>query len=184
MSKKIEITSLYLGEVPDGWYRGWLAKFNTLNWYYFMEELYRRFGRPSWKDFMEEFTKLFQKGTVLDYLKQFEYLSSFMNADNPTLSKIFFISNFISSLMPEVQLMIKLLKPWTLTQIFEHTLLEEQSVIELSQSLYLLSKDVLFQKRVDIMINLPRTRGKEAKLRRTVGCYKCGDWFFQILLLQ
>lgn len=40
----------------------------------------------------------------------------------------FFISNFISNLNLELQPIIRLRKPCTLNQLFEQTLLEEQSI--------------------------------------------------------
>lgn len=67
-----------------------------------------------------------------------------MDVDNPTFLEIFFIPTFICSLKLELQLMIRFLKPQTLNQVFEQTLLQEQSVIEISQSLYFTGNDAKF----------------------------------------
>lgn len=62
-----------------------LVKFNAMNWEYFVEEPYHRFGEPSRKDFIEEFNKLFQTDIALNYQEQFEHLCSPVDADKPTL---------------------------------------------------------------------------------------------------
>lgn len=43
-------------------------------------------------------------------------------------------SSFISGLKPELKLMVRLLKPHTVNQAFEQTLLQEQSFIEMAKT--------------------------------------------------
>lgn len=142
-----------------------------------MEELCHRFGESSRKDFIEEFTKLSQIGTVFDYQEQFEHLRSLMDTENSTLSKRFFISSFISSLRPQLQPMLRFLKPQTLNQAFEQTLLQEQYVIELSRISYPIK--VAKVAEVYETRNYDHPLQRDTKPRRaTATCYKCGDRYF------
>lgn len=156
------IASLYLGEVVDVWYCGWLAKFDTMNWEYFVEEFYHRFRGSSRKDFIE-FNKLSQTSIVLHYQDQFEHRCSLMDAGNSMFSKKFFIFSFISGLKLELQPMIRVLKLRALNQVLEQALLQKQFVIEMCQSLYFSSKAAKFSEGFE-----PRNYDNHPELREGI----------------
>jgi len=62
-------------------------------------------------DVVEEFNKLRQGGSVQAYQQRFEELKALMLISNPTFSKEYFVSSFISGLNEEIRPTVKMFQP-------------------------------------------------------------------------
>ena len=62
---------------------------------------------------VEEFNKLRQGGSVQAYQQRFEELKALMLISNPTFSKEYFVSSFISGLNVEIRPTVKMFQPRT-----------------------------------------------------------------------
>ncbi|XP_027062727.1 uncharacterized protein [Coffea arabica] len=116
---KIEITEMYLEGKADKWFQGVKIERPRLGWEEFEDLLCRRFNDQTCKDIVEEFNKLQQVGTIDDYQERFEELKPLMMIKNRNLDENYFISSFISGLKEEIKLVVRMLKPTTLSEAFE-----------------------------------------------------------------
>ncbi|XP_027081018.1 uncharacterized protein [Coffea arabica] len=119
---------MYLEGKAGKWFQGVKIEKPRLNWEEFGELLCRRFNDRTCKDIVEEFNKLQQVGSIDDYQERFEELKPLMMIKNRNLYENYFISSFISGLKKEIKPVVRLLKPATLSEAFELSQWQEQSI--------------------------------------------------------
>lgn len=96
---------------------------------------------------------------------------------------MFFISSFIIRLKPKLHPMIRL-QLWSLNQAFEHKLLHQQSINEMSRSAYFIGRSSQYstpsetRESVRSQNTALKQPTKENEDRKTVSCYKCNERYF------
>ncbi|XP_071920623.1 uncharacterized protein [Coffea arabica] len=110
---------MYLEGRADKWFQGVKLEKPGITWRMFEELLYKIFDNRNDKDVVEEFNNLQEAGNVEEYQERFEELKTLMMIKNPHLDEEYFISSFISGFKDEIKTMIRILRPTTLSQIFE-----------------------------------------------------------------
>jgi len=98
------------------------------SWGEFVDGLCERFGEKGMLDVVEEFDKLRQGGSIQAYQQIFEELKALMLISNPTLTKGYFVSSFISELNEEIHPTIKMFQLKTIQQATECAKLQELTV--------------------------------------------------------
>jgi len=133
-------------------------------------------------DVVEEFDKLSQEGSVIECQMQFEELRALLWTSQSSLTKPYFVSNFISGLKDELRPMVKMMMPIMMKQVAEKAKLQE------------LTLEAIFKKHgmppsnnpptsqqvegnPEVNSNLNTVKNPMPEQRQLGLCYKCGDNF-------
>ncbi|XP_027178065.1 uncharacterized protein LOC113777230 [Coffea eugenioides] len=125
--QKVEVIEMYLERKADNWLQGIKLEKPRMTWKIFAELLYKRFDNRNGRDVVEKFNKLRKSGKVEEYQEKFEEFKTLMIVKNPHLDEEYFVC-FISGLKDEVKIMIKMLKPTTLSEAFDLAALQEKAL--------------------------------------------------------
>ena len=105
--RRVALVATYFDDMVDAWFHGWTRTRENYIWGKFTEKLCERFRERSMSDTIEEFNKLRQVRNVGSYLR------SLMSNLDPYLSKVYFVSSFLSSLSEGLRPMVKMIRPQT-----------------------------------------------------------------------
>jgi 5-methylcytosine-specific restriction endonuclease McrBC GTP-binding regulatory subunit McrB len=80
---------------------------------------------------VEEFNKLTQEKKPKEFVERFEELKSLMSILNPSLSKSYYVSSFISGLENDNMPILKILRLTTIIYAFDQARWQEKSSLEI-----------------------------------------------------
>lgn len=101
-------------------------KGRELNWDEFERRVCNRFGDECLEDILEGFVKLRQENSVEEYHDEFEDIRIRLERLMLELGESYFLSGFIGGLKDEIRLMVKMMKPVSLSQPMDMAKLQEQ----------------------------------------------------------
>lgn len=114
---------MYLKGRADVWFHGFINSNPIANWSLFSTKVYKQFAESTAEKVIEIFSKIRQKGNVAEYRELFEDLKSQVMVSLPHFTKSYYISIFTSGLKKEIKSMVKIVRPNSVSQVFEIALL-------------------------------------------------------------
>lgn len=113
---KASIAAMHLTGTPRSWYKSFMVGQDKATWQQFTEAFMARFGEADTELVFDKFKRLQQTSSVETYYDEFEKCRGQMLKKIPSLTKEYFLENFIGGLQGELKGMIRLLEPKTLEQ--------------------------------------------------------------------
>nr|ABA98724.1 retrotransposon protein, putative, unclassified [Oryza sativa Japonica Group] len=108
----------------------WLQSTNThvelMGWNDFSEAVCAKFGREEFQSLIRQFKRLRQEGTILSYVEKFNELMHQLYAHHPSWNSVFFITEFLDGLKPEVSSAVILHRPNDLDTAVDLACLQEE----------------------------------------------------------
>ncbi|XP_026442759.1 uncharacterized protein LOC113342415 [Papaver somniferum] len=125
-SRRVDIAAIYLDGKADKWFLNFQVGQTRITWFEFAHGICIRFENPMEENFIGSFNKLVQINFVEEYFEEFESLKALMLANNPSLTKHYFIMSFISGLKEELRNSVAMFYPKSLATTFSLARMEEQ----------------------------------------------------------
>lgn len=152
--QKIQIAFFHIEGKALSWF-SWLRDSGTIGWWEdFTAALRVRFGPSTFEDPIETFTKLRQTSMVEECQTKFEILSNKIKG----FTEKFRINTFISSLRDDLKIMVRMLKPNTISIAFRLAKLQEDEIARRSMThSYLPTKTSIGPTNLQITNTTPRS---------------------------
>lgn len=108
------------------WLQSTNAHVELMGWNDFSEAVCAKFGREEFQSLIRQFKRLRQEGTVLSYAEKFNELMHQLYAHHPSWNSVFFITEFLDGLKPEVRAAVILHRPNDLDTAVDLACLQEE----------------------------------------------------------
>ncbi|XP_057986530.1 uncharacterized protein LOC110636696 [Hevea brasiliensis] len=125
IDQKVPIASLFLVDRADAWFHNW-NRGGVHSWEEFEKGICSRFGDEGLEDLVEGFIKLRQEGSLEEYQDEFEELRIRIERLMPELGESYFLFAFMGGLKDEIRMVVRMMKPVSLSQAIEVARLQEQ----------------------------------------------------------
>ncbi|WVZ71682.1 LOW QUALITY PROTEIN: hypothetical protein U9M48_020237 [Paspalum notatum var. saurae] len=166
------------------WFQVYKARQGIGTWAKFVEVVHAKFGVYDYQNAVTEFLDLKQTGTVEEYVAAFEELQFQVAAHNMGMDEVYFVSQFMRGLKPELRYGVHSQMPETVEKAImlakiQQKLLEEPKAKMARGAITLKSNNFPLKQEQKSQFNPALTKERQLRdFRRANGlCYYCGDKF-------
>ena len=99
----VRVATLYFSGTAARWLQVQEEHNTHFTWETLCAALCAKFGREQYQQQLRQFTHLRQNGSVVEYMEQFEELMHHLLAHNPSFDPLFFATQFLDGLKPEIK---------------------------------------------------------------------------------
>jgi hypothetical protein len=114
----VRVATLHFTGNAARWLQVHEKKGTVWEWDSLCAMLFEKFGREHYQNLLRQFNNLKQQGTVLEYMSQFEDLMHQILAHNPAIDALFFTTQFLEGLKPDIKAGVILHRPKELDTAF------------------------------------------------------------------
>jgi hypothetical protein len=101
------VASLHMDENAESWLQVYKLKMGLGSWQEFMVAVQEKFGAYDYQHAIDELLDLQQTGTVVEYAGEFEALQYQITMHDLGMGDVYFISQFIKGLKPELRYQVQ-----------------------------------------------------------------------------
>lgn len=120
------LASLHMDEVPSKWLKAYKLKHGLGSWKDFMNAVEQKFGSHDYREAIEALLELQQGDTVEAYVMAFENLQFQITMHNKERDEVFFITQFIKGLKPEIRGVVQSQDPATMERAIALARIQQQ----------------------------------------------------------
>jgi Retroviral aspartyl protease/Ty3 transposon capsid-like protein len=176
---KTHLATIQFSSQASEWYDCYLIDHEPPPWTELVRLVRKRFQRVGVKNGMEELMTLHHTTTVSDFIELFERLRAKLLLENRQFTETDFIDAFTGGLKPEIKSFVKVFRPQTLEDAYDHALNLEGAVESQMRKIKFNSKPYPVN-----VTNKPQNQPSLSKntlmdQRRLLGlCFKCGEKYY------
>ena len=122
------IAAMNMDEKPSKWLKVYKMKHGLGDWASFMAAVEQKFGNNDYREALTELLELQQGSTVDQYISQFEDLQYQVTMHNSELGELFFTTQFLRGLKPEIGNVVQAQIPDTLERAMLLAKIQQQVV--------------------------------------------------------
>ena len=120
--------SLNMDENSSKWYQMYKLTNGVSTWSEFIKAVEQQFGSFEYRDAMVELVSLYQEGTLEDYISAFVNLQYQITMYNTGMDQIYFVTQFIKGLKPELRFGVQSQVPDTMQRAIMLARVQQQIV--------------------------------------------------------